>query len=697
MQLKKTFVMLCAAALFWVGCAEKSVQVASTGAAARATPSKATRSSDLIPREVLFGNPDRAAPQVSPDGKQLAFLAPRDGVLNVWVAPIGKPSAAKAVTKDTNRGIRRYFWAYTNQHIIYMQDKGGDENWRVYSVDLANQNAEKDLTPFEKVNARIEEVSFKFPDEIIVGLNTRDAKFHDLHRVNIRTGQMTMVTQNSDGFAGFLTDDDFNVRFATKITPDGGSEILKAGDGGQWSPYLKIDMEDTMTTGPRGFDKTAKTMYFVDSRGRNTAALTALDLETKKQTVIGEDPKADIGGLVVHPTEKNVQAYSANYLRNEWRVVDKSIQGDFDYLRNVAEGEFFVSSRSLDDKKWIVIYVMDNGPVRYFAYDRPTKKATFLFTNNRDLEDETLATMTPIIIKSRDGMNLISYLTLPPKERATGSPPRPSKPLPMVLYVHGGPWGRDAWGYNPTHQWLANRGYAVLSVNFRGSTGFGKNFINAGNLEWAGKMHDDLIDAVQWAVKEKIADEQKIAIMGGSYGGYATLVGLTFTPDVFACGVDIVGPSNIVTLLSTIPPYWAPMIEMWKHRVGDHRTEEGKSFLAQRSPLTFVDRIKKPLLIGQGANDPRVKQAESDQIVKAMQEKRIPVTYVLFPDEGHGFARPENRMSFNAVAEGFLAQHLGGRYEPIGGDFKGSTVSVPTGAEGVPGLRDALTTVGRNN
>src|SRR3990172_7409750 len=474
------------------------------------------------------------------------------------------------------------------------------------------------------------------------------------------------------------------------MTPDGGSEILRAGEAGQWSPYLKIGMEDEMTTYPAGFDKTGKALYFVDSRGRNTAALTTLDLETKKQTVIGEDSKADIGGLVIHPTEKNVQAYSANYLRNEWRVVDKSIQGDFDYLRGVAEGEFFVGSRTLDDKKWIVTYVMDNGPVRYYVYDRPQKKATFLFTNNQDLEKATLAKMTPVIIKSRDGMDLISYLTLPPSERATGSTPRPSKPLPMVLNVHGGPWGRDVWGYNSTHQWLANRGYAVLSVNFRGSTGFGKKFINASNLEWAGKMHDDLIDAVKWAVKEKIADEKKIAIMGGSYGGYATLVGLTFTPDVFSCGVGLVGASNNLTLLSTVPPYWKPMMAMWKARVGDLETEEGRRFLDSRSPLTFADRIKKPLLIGQGANDPRVKQSEADQIVKAMQDKKIPVTYVLFPDEGHGFARPENRMSFYAVSEGFLSQHLGGRFEPIGGDFKGASITVPTGAEGGPGLRPAL-------
>jgi dipeptidyl aminopeptidase/acylaminoacyl peptidase len=262
--------------------------------------------------------------------------------------------------------------------------------------------------------------------------------------------------------------------------------------------------------------------------------------------------------------------------------------------------------------------------------------------------------------------------------------PRP--PVPMILLVHGGPWGRDTWGYDSIHQLLANRGYAVLAVNFRASTGFGKKFVNAGNLEWAGKMHDDLIDAVNWAVKAKVADAKQVAIMGGSYGGYATLAGLTFTPDVFAAGVDIVGPSNLVTLLNTIPPYWTPQIELFTTRVGDHRTAEGRKFLESRSPLTFVDRIKKPLLIGQGANDPRVKQAESDQIVAAMKAKNIPVVYALFPDEGHGFARPDNNVAFMAIAEAFLAQHLKGRAEPIGDAFHGSSVTIPHGRDLIPDL-----------
>ncbi len=355
----------------------------------------------------------------------------------------------------------------------------------------------------------------------------------------------------------------------------------------------------------------------------------------------------------------------------------------------MADGDITVSSRTLDDKTWVVAFLMDNGPTRFYLYDRGAGKARFLFTDRKELEGQPLQKMHPQLVKTRDGLELVCYLTLPPGSDADGTG-RPKHAVPMVLDVHGGPWGRDRWGFDPMHQLLANRGYAVLSVNFRGSTGFGKKFLNAGNREWAAKMHDDLIDAVDWAIKEKIAQPDKVAIMGGSYGGYATLVGLTFTPEKFACGVDIVGPSNLVTLLNTIPAYWAPAMQLFKDRVGDHTTAEGKRFLEERSPLTHVGKIRRPLLIGQGANDQRVKQAESDQIVKAMQEHKIPVTYVLFPDEGHGFARPPNRLAFNAVTEAFLAQHLGGRYEPIGTAFEDSTITVPAGADDVPGLPAAL-------
>ncbi len=643
----------------------------------------------LISRDILFGNPEKAAARLSHDGKQLAFLAPVNDVLNVWVGPADKPSAAKPVTKDNLRGIRTYFWAYTNQHILYLQDTGGDENWHIYRVDLETGET-KDLTPIEKVNAQIEEVSHKFPDEILVGLNNRDPEMHDIYRVSIETGERKLVQENKEGFSGFMTDEDFRVRFASRYSPDGGRELLKPDGKGGWQDFMRIKMEDDMTTSAIGFDKTGQVLYLIDSRGRNTGALGQLDLKDDKEKFIAENDKADIGGVLMHPTEKTVDAVSFNYTETEWQIINPAYKADFDYLKTVEDGELDITSQSLDNQRWTVAFVKDDGPVKNYLYDRgPNRKATFLFSNRKELEGLPLVKMHPLVIKARDGLDLVSYLSLPPGTDSDHDA-RPSEPVPMVLDVHGGPWVRDDWGYNPLHQWFANRGYAVLSVNYRGSTGFGKKFVNAGNREWSAKMHDDLVDAVEYCIKNKIADPKRVAIMGGSYGGYATLVGLTKTPELFACGVDIVGPSNLLTLLSTIPPYWKPAMQLFTDRVGDNSTEEGRKFLAERSPLTFVDQIKRPLLIGQGANDPRVKQAEADQIVHAMQDKKIPVTYVLFPDEGHGFARPPNRLAFNAVAEAFLAENLGGRFEPIGKAFYGSAIQVPVGADDVPGLDAAL-------
>lgn len=665
------------------------------------------KETELISRKVLFDNPDKTSLSISPDGKYLSYLAPVNGVLNVWVAPKDDPSKAVAVTNDTLRGIRIYFWAYTNNRILYLQDLGGDENWQLHAVNIETKE-DKNLTPFEEIpgpggkpvtlpngkklrpTTQIQEVSYKFPEEILIGLNTRNPQYHDIYKINILNGQMTIAQQN-DQFMGFQTDDNYNIRYAIKMTPDGGEEMFVPDGSGGWKSFDKIPMEDMMTTAPLTFDRTGKILYMIDSRGRNTAALVSNNLETGEKKIIYENPKADVSNIMIHPVKKIIEAVASDYEKTDWTVLDESVRADLDYLKNLEKAEINVTDRTLDDNFWTIAFTVDNGPVKYYLYDRAKKKATFLFTNRKALEGLQLSYMNPVIIKSRDGLNLVSYLTLPVWTDPDNDG-RPDKPLPMVLLVHGGPWGRDVWGYNSLHQWLSNRGYAVLSVNFRGSTGFGKDFINAGNKEWAGKMHNDLIDAVNWAINEKVADKQKVAIMGGSYGGYATLVGLTFTPRVFACGVDIVGPSNLNTLLETIPPYWQPMIEMFATRMGDNRTEEGRKFLESISPISRVDSIQRPLLIGQGANDPRVKQTESDQIVKAMQQKNIPVTYVLFPDEGHGFARPENNLAFFAITDLFLAQHLGGRSEPIGNDFKGSSVTVPNGAGQIKTLTEALST-----
>ncbi len=640
--------------------------------------------SNLIPRKVLFGNPSKAAPRLSPDGKRIAFLAPSKGVLNVWVAPTENVSAAKVITNSKKRPIRRFFWAYNNKHVVYLQDKGGDENWRAYSVSLAS-GKELDLTPIEKVRTEVQELSHKHPNEILVGLNERDERYHDIYNIDIRTGKRTLVLKNEGEFRNFITDDDFSIRYAVKSTPDGGRQILRR-DGTSFSPFAKIGSDDDLTTSLVGFDKSGKTLFMRDSRNRNTAALISMPAKGGKKTVIAQDPRADVVNVLRHPTENTIQAVASNYLRQQWQFMDKAVSKDFGILSKVAHGDVSVISRSLDDASWTVAFVSDNGPVRYYVFDRKSKKASFLFSNRPALENVALARMRPIEIASRDGLKLVSYLTLPAAIKGD----RPPHALPMVLFVHGGPWGRDKWGYNRYHQWLANRGYAVLSVNYRGSTGFGKRHINLSNHQWAGTMHNDLLDAVAWAVREGVAHKDKVAIMGGSYGGYATLVGLSFTPRQFACGVDIVGPSNLVTLFESIPPYWASYLAVFKKRVGDHKTPHGKRQLMNRSPISRADKIVRPLLIGQGANDPRVKQAESDQIVKAMQQKKIPVTYVLFPDEGHGFAKPANRLSFNAVAEAFLSRCLGGDMQPFGDDFDGSSIRVPMGKDLIPGLAKTL-------
>ena len=640
----------------------------------------------LIPRDALFGNPTRTQARLSPDGKFISYIAPRDGVLNVWVAPLGKLDAAQPVTRDAKRGIRQHFWAYDGKHVLYLQDQGGDENWRVHSVEVASSR-DIDLTPIAGVQAQVVGMSPQRPGVVLVGLNDRKPEWHDLYEIDIASGARKLVEQNDQEFAGYVEDAALQPRLAVKSGADGDEMLVRNGKGG-WDSLLKYGPEDTQTTSPIAIEGDGRTALVSSSIGRNTAALVRVNLETRGQTVLGASDRADVAGVWLEPRSRKPQAYSVNYLMNSVIAIDPAVQKDIDALTKALGPQFDVTSRTLDDRKWVVVVDDPLAVLTTYLYDRDTGAVTKLFDQRPALAGAPLAPMRPLEIKSRDGLTLVSYLTLP-KGSDTNGGGRPDRPLPLVLNVHGGPWARDAYGFDAEHQWLANRGYAVLSVNYRGSTGFGKQFINAGNLEWAAKMHDDLLDAIDYAVREQITTADSVAIYGGSYGGYATLVGLTFTPDTFACGVDIVGPSNLATLLESIPPYWKAFFEQLAQRVGDPRTEAGRKLLAERSPLTRVGAISKPLLIMQGANDPRVKQAEADQIVAAMQAKHLPVTYVLFPDEGHGFARPENRTAAYAVSEGFLSKCLGGRYEPVGDDFAGSSIDVRTGAQFVPGLAAA--------
>ena len=642
---------------------------------------------EIIPREVLFGNPERTGVLISPDGEWISYLSALQGVLNVWTAPSDNISAARPITNETSRGIQEYFWAFTNRHIIYVQDENGDENWHVYAVDMTT-GEKLDLTPYENLSAYPGGVSYKFPQEIPILMNDRNPGYHDLYLVNITTGERSLLQKN-DQFAGFLMDDDLRVRLAVNVTPDGDMDYFKLAGNGSWEPFIKIKLEDEANTGAIGFDKTGDILYISDGRGRNTGAIESLNLVTGEIKVLAEDPKADPGMILIHPTEKTIQAVDFNYYRQNWTILDESIQPDIEYLRTVDDGEVYVEGRTLDDSRWIVAFYNDIGPACYYIYDRNASTAKYLFSADSRLENLQLSRMNYTTIKSRDGLDLVSYYTLPvwaDKDKDG----LPEKPLATVLLVHGGPYGRDVWGFDPIHQLLANRGYAVLSVNFRGSAGFGKNFTNAGDGEWGRKMQYDLLDAVNWSIEKGIADPDKVAIAGLSYGGYATLAGMTFAPETFACGVDICGPSNLTSSLLNEPSYWMPTIEIEFKRMGDYRTEEGRKLLQERSPLNYADRIQRPILIGQGANDPRVNQNESGQIVQAMQDRELPVTYALYPDEGHGFVRPENALSFTAVTEAFLSRHLGGRYEPIGSAFKGSSITVPVGADQVPGIVEAL-------
>ena len=625
----------------------------------------------LIPRAHLFGNPSKISAQISPDGRLLAWLAPVDGVLNVWVGPSDAPQDAQPITNDRKRGIRFYQWTYDGRHLVYLQDEKGNENFHVYAVDPQTCTT-KDLTPLEGVSAMINRVSRTVRDRILVGINHRNPKFHDLHSIDLATGDNSLIEENN-GVASFVTDHHYNVHLAVRNTPGGAREILHRPDG-VWTPWITFAPEDAPISHPSHLDTQAKTLFIRDSRGRDTVALTRIDLGTDETTLIAAHDKADIGALLNDRETRTPIAYSVITERLKHFALDPCVQPDLDFLASQDIGDWYVSSRTEDDRLWVISTVSDTCPLVEYLFDREAKSLRELHHAYPELAAAPLVPMRPVTIKSRDGLDLVSYVSLP--KDSTDNVPQP-----MVLVVHGGPWARDAFGFNSVHQWLANRGYAVLSVNFRGSTGFGKAFVNAGDLEWGRRMDDDLLDAVAWAIDKKIADPRKIAIMGGSYGGYATLVGLTRNPETYACGIDIVGPSNLETLIRTIPPYWEAIRSQVLKAIGDPDTEEGLSLLRERSPLFQAGRITKPLLIAQGANDPRVKQAEADQMVEALKEKGIPVAYLLFPDEGHGFARPENNIAFRAVAENFLARHLGGLAEPIHPEeLTESTIEVKEGA-----------------
>jgi dipeptidyl aminopeptidase/acylaminoacyl peptidase len=611
---------------------------------------------ELIPRRVLFGNPERTSPHISPDASTLAWIAPHEGVLNVWTAPMGGDgvdwAAARVVTDDTDRGIRKFTWAHDGRHLLYLQDTGGDENWRLHDVDLQTMQR-RDLTPFEGVQADIIATEKKFPTDVLVALNRDNPQLHDVYRLDLVTGELVKEVANP-GFVGWAADAELVIRCGTAPQPDGGIVIMVRGSADEdWRPLLSAPAEDALTTGPITISADGKSLLAMSSVGANTGRLVWIDMASGDVRVLAEDLETDVTGVRLHPDTREPQIVTFLKERMDYRALDPQVEADLAAIRALHPGDPDIGDGDDDDTVWLVGFTNDTGAVPYFAYDRQRRQGTFLFEHQPQLSRYELAPMTPFSYTARDGLTIHGYATFPPGGGREA--------LPTVLNVHGGPWGRDAWGFDSEAQWLANRGYLCLQVNFRGSTGYGKAFVNAGDREWGGKMQDDLTDAVALAVTQGWADPARVGIYGGSYGGYAALAGAAFTPDLFRCAVDIVGPSNLKTLIETIPPYWAPMIAMFHTRVGN--PEQDTEFLWSRSPLSRAASIRTPLLIAQGANDPRVKQAESEQIVAALREAGIDHEYILFPDEGHGFAKPGNRLRFYAAAERFLARHLGGRAE----------------------------------
>jgi dienelactone hydrolase len=632
----------------------------------------------LIPRKVLFGNPDRSYPQLSPDAAHMAYIAPFKGVQNIWLRSVGAEDD-HVLTKDKGRGIIYYTWTYNSSQIIYMQDQDGDENYRLYALDAATGKV-CCLTPADpkvahNVQAKVQARSTDHPHELIIALNNRDQSCHDLYHLDLRTLERKLVLESWPLVQAWLVDHDLQVRGCTEALPDGGTVLkLRDGAGGAWRELFRWSMEDVSVSRVLGFTPDNTGLYLLDSRGRDTAGLAQYDIATGVIEWLASDPQYDISSVVLHPTRHMAQAAGVRRERMQWTVLDPQEQADFDRLQAAHHGDLQFYPRANDNMHWMVSYLRDDGPLEYYLYNRHTEELSFLFYSCEALGDAPLVRMQPVRFTARDGLTVHGYLTLPRGWQGPG---------PLVLNVHGGPWARDFWGYNNQAQWLANRGYACLQVNFRGSTGYGKAFVNAGNREWGRKMQHDLSDGVAWAVAQGIADPVKVVIYGGSYGGYAALAGVTFTPELYAGGVSMCGPSNMETLLKSLPAYWEKDRFENDMRIGRlPRYEDGPrdgqpkdeadwnaedraaiEFLRSRSPLYHMDRLRAPMLIAQGANDPRVNQAESEQFVAAMRAKNLEVEYALYPNEGHGFARPENRFDIFARAEAFLARILGGRAE----------------------------------
>ena len=623
----------------------------------------------LIDREIFFGNPEIAGAQISPDGRFISFIKPYKNVRNIWVKGVNEPfEKARVVTAEAKRPIPNYFWSQDGKYILFVKDNDGDENFNVYAVNPseapaggADVPAARNLTDAKKVRAFIYNVPETDPDAIYVGLNDREPAWHDLYKVKISTGERTLVRKNTERLTGWVFDNKAQLRLATRTTQSGETEILRVDADGKFTKIYSCGVFESC--GPVAFHKDDKRVYMTTNKGDGVdlARLTLFDPDTGKDEFVEGDPlkRVDFGGIYI--SQKTKEIVLTNYTDDKTRLYfkDKKFEEDYNSIKKrLGEREISVQSSTRDENLWIVSSYSDVDPGTVWLFDRKTKNLSTLYQVREKIPRDALAKMQPVRYKSSDGLEIPAYLTLP-----KGVEP---KNLPLVVVPHGGPWGRDTWGYNSIAQFLANRGYAVLMPNFRASTGFGKKFLNAGNKQWGQLMQDDITWGVKHLVAQGVADPKRVGIMGGSYGGYATLAGVTYTPDLYAAAVAIVAPSNLITLLESIPPYWEAGKIIFYERMGNPNTPEGKALLMKQSPLTHADKIKTPLLVVQGANDPRVNKRESDQIVVALRDRGYPVEYLLAPDEGHGFQRPVNNMAMFARGEEFLAKYLGGRFQPGG-------------------------------
>ncbi|OXM50323.1 hypothetical protein CFP71_28245 [Amycolatopsis thailandensis] len=589
-------------------------------------------------------------PSISPDGRWLAWIAPHEGVLNLWVRPVDAGDDARPVTADRDRGILEYVWAPDGDHLLYPQDQGGDENSHLYAVSVRSGDV-RDLTPVDGVKAVLIARDLQITDRVLVGLNKTNPQLHDVYDLNVATGELVKVLDNP-GLLGFVADSQLDVRAAVRSNEDGGRTIMVREADGEWRPVLTVDPIDALSTMALGFDRDGRRLLVKTSADVNATRLIWIDVDSGKHEVVVEDPIYDVASVHTDAATKLPVMVSVQRERLHTHALVDEIKHDLDTLAAVDDGDLHIVSTDRANTTWVVSYVHADGPTASYVYDRATSRARFLFHDRPGLATR-LKEVKPFSFTARDGLEIHGYLTFPAG---------PSEKLPTVLLVHGGPSWRDTWRLNPEAQWLANRGYLCIQVNFRGSTGYGKAFSAAGNREWGGKMHNDLLDAITFAVKAGYADPDRIGIYGASYGGYAALAGAAFTPNVFRCAISLCGPSNLETLLRSIPAYWTLMIaEMYK-AVGNPDTES--ELLRKRSPHLHAGNITIPMLIAQGANDPRVPKAESDQIVAALRDNGVPSEYLLFDDEGHGLVKPENRLKFYAWAERFLAEHLDGRHEP---------------------------------